>query len=143
MAVMLMTAQMLSRPAFGQTVYTPAEVARVLRVSEESIRREIRRGILNAARVGSQYRVTSNDLSTWLGATHYRDLFNPLGAISELIGTGTLEEDEATRVAIEIIAKTRATQPTPIPTGRTAPSPDEMRKRRENRIKAEHQIKHS
>lgn len=141
MLVMLMTATMTPRSAFGQTVYTTAEIAAILRVSEESVRREIRRGVLGAARIGSQYRVTTRDLSDWLGASHYHDLFSPLGPLSEIIGTGTLEEHAASETASRLVAKARAERPAPSRTNRVAPSPDEVRQRREARQQSERQLK--
>jgi excisionase family DNA binding protein len=130
--VMPMTA-MTAPPAVplqpASRVYTPAEIAAALRVSEESVRREIRRGKLGAARVGNQYRSTLNDLSGWLGE-RYLELFSPLGALSSLIGQGGLDEAEANALALEIVATIReakrsATQEE-TPTLLTAPTAAEV-----------------
>ena len=60
-------------------VYTPQEIASVLRVSAETIRRKIALGELGALEVGGrerkQYRILAQDLVTWLGADRARALF--------------------------------------------------------------------
>jgi excisionase family DNA binding protein len=59
----------------GEIVYTTTEIAQRLRVSEESVRREIRRGQLQAMQIGRLYRATSGDLIAWLGEVRYNQLF--------------------------------------------------------------------
>lgn len=49
-----------------QTVYTLAEVAELLRVSERTIRRLVERGELTAAQVGASWRFTRTDLNAYL-----------------------------------------------------------------------------
>ena len=59
------------KPPEYQRVYTPTEVAQILRVSEETIRREIRRDQLRALQVERQYHITPADLVAWLGKARY------------------------------------------------------------------------
>ena len=66
-------------------IYSTAELAAALNVSEESIRREIRRGHLQAMRIGRQYRATPKDLIHWLGKNRYNELFgNSAVSLSDL-----------------------------------------------------------
>jgi excisionase family DNA binding protein len=58
-----------------RTVCTTAEIAQRLRVSNESVRREIRRGQLRAMQIGRLYRTTAADLIDWLGEQRYKQLF--------------------------------------------------------------------
>jgi excisionase family DNA binding protein len=127
MSVMPMTAAI--KPIFGQPIYTSAEVANALRVSEESVRREIRRGTLTAARIGNQYRLTANDLAAWLGESRYRELFSPLGPLGALIGFGGLEEDAAQKLALKAVKEVRLNVPSA--SGVTAPNPAEVKARRQ------------
>jgi excisionase family DNA binding protein len=50
-----------------EEVYTIAEAAKILKVSEETIRRLIASGELQARRVGRQYRITREALDQFLG----------------------------------------------------------------------------
>ncbi len=118
------------KPVFGQPIYTSAEVANALRVSEESVRREIRRGTLTAARIGNQYRLTANDLAAWLGESRYHEIFSPLGPLGALIGFGGLEEDAAHALALKAVKEVRV-QAASV-SGVTAPSPAEVKARRQN-----------
>jgi excisionase family DNA binding protein len=110
-------------------VYSPAEVARLLRVNEETVRREIRRGHLRALRVGNQYRSTVSDLAKWLGEERFAELFSPLGVLSELIGQGNLSEVQATRVAQQAVAKVREKTPVTKKGLAKAPTAAQVRKR--------------
>ena len=121
-----------SRTAFGQTVYTPAEIAVVLRISEKSVRREIQRGRLSAVRIGNQYRISPGNLIAWLGRTTFHELFTPLEG---------LDEAEATATAIRVIAQVRAERPVLKRPTQAAPGPEEVRRRREARREAEGQKK--
>lgn len=49
-------------------VYTPQEVISILKISDSTFRRLIRKGILNAAKIGGQYRILGR---------HILILFNP------------------------------------------------------------------
>jgi excisionase family DNA binding protein len=49
-----------------QTVYTIEEVAKILRVSEATIRRLVRNGELEGFYVGSQLRVTADALDRYM-----------------------------------------------------------------------------
>lgn len=129
MLMMPMTAAI--KPVFGQPIYTSAEVAIALRVSEESVRREIRRGVLTAARIGNQYRLTANDLAAWLGEARYLELFSPLGPLGALIGLGGLEEDEAHALALKAVREVCKAKPR-TPSGVKAPTPAEIKARRQN-----------
>ena len=46
--------------------YTPHEVAEKLKVSYMTVYRWIRSGKLEAAKLGKQYRITKNDLQTFV-----------------------------------------------------------------------------
>ena len=92
-----------------ERVFTPAEVARVLRVDEETVRREIRRGRLGAVQVGRQYRLTSSDLMGWLGQVRFVELFTPYKALTSLLGSGNLDEIEAEKTALELTRRVRNT----------------------------------
>lgn len=71
-------------------VYTPGEVARVLRVNEETVRRAIRTDKLSALRVGDQYRLSPTDLARWIGMDRYLELFSPLEDARQVFGSGGL-----------------------------------------------------
>lgn len=59
-----------------ERVFTPAEVAEVLRVTEETILDAILRGRLRAIQVSeSEYRITAGDLRSWIGQDHFAELF--------------------------------------------------------------------
>ena len=51
--------------------YKPEEVALRLRVSEETVRREIRLKHLGALLIGKQYRIAPSDLIAYLGEHRY------------------------------------------------------------------------
>lgn len=88
-------------------VLTPAEVAHVLRVDEETVRREIRRGRLTAVQVGRQYRLTASDLIGWLGQERYTELFASYEALALLLGSGGMGQEEAQSLAIELTRRAR------------------------------------
>ena len=122
------------RPAeqfFAARVYTPAEIARSLKVGEETIRREIKRGRLSAIKVGNQYRATAGDLIKWLGEARYVELFESEDALLGLLGAGGLEEEEATRLAGELVRRVRRERVQK--PAEPAPAPDEVRQRRKRR----------
>jgi putative molybdopterin biosynthesis protein len=50
-----------------EQVYTVEEIAKILKVSVETVRRLIARGSIEARRVGSQYRITKQALDKYLG----------------------------------------------------------------------------
>jgi putative molybdopterin biosynthesis protein len=50
-----------------EEVYTIEEVAKILKVSEETVRRLIASGDLDARRVGRQYRITRESINKFLG----------------------------------------------------------------------------
>jgi len=48
------------------TWYTPAQLADILNVSPLTIRNHIRSGKLPAYKIGSDYRITDNDVQGWI-----------------------------------------------------------------------------
>ena len=86
-------------------IYTPAEVAHVLRVNEETVRREIRREQLGALQVGRQYRITAPDLIAWLGQDRYFELFRPHEVLLSLLGSGSFDEDAAAGEAEALVRR--------------------------------------
>ncbi|GAA5504091.1 hypothetical protein Dxin01_03859 [Deinococcus xinjiangensis] len=74
--------------SLSKTVFTPVEVAQVLRVTSETIRRKIISGELGAIEVGGekrkQYRITFSDLSRWLGPERSAQLFGADAGIHAL-----------------------------------------------------------
>ena len=52
----------------GEQVYTPQEVAQVLKVSAATVSRAIRDGKLKGLRVGGQWRILGSDLVRYLNA---------------------------------------------------------------------------
>jgi excisionase family DNA binding protein len=62
-------------------LYTPAEVARSLRVSAATISRVIHSGKLKAYRVGNQWRIAASDLRSYIEA-------ETNGAMAERNGKG-------------------------------------------------------
>jgi excisionase family DNA binding protein len=65
-----MTVVMLMRET---KIYSPEDVARRLRVSEETVRREIRAHHLGAQRIGKQDRIAPSDLKAYLVHDHSGD----------------------------------------------------------------------
>ena len=118
-----MTVVMLMREA---KIYSPEDIARRLRVSEETVRREIRARHLGAQRIGKQYRIAPSDLKAYLGDARYEEWFLRSNDLREAIGSGGLLEDEAYRLAERVVREVRNAQPDPKP-GRSAPSPAEVR----------------
>ena len=57
-------------------------------------------------------------------------------ALVELLGPDGLEEDEAVRLAAELVSEVRAAAPA-LSSGRPAPMPDEVRRRKADRAAAE------
>ncbi len=89
-------------------VYSPSEVARVLRINEETVRRAIRTHKLSALHVGDQYRLSPSDLGKWIGMDRYLELFNPLEDAHRVFGSGGLEDTEAEALALEAVHSVRA-----------------------------------
>ncbi|NUU99294.1 hypothetical protein XO12_03805 [Marinitoga sp. 1154] len=50
-------------------VYTPAEVAKILKVNSDTVRRYIRTGKIRASRVGKTYRITQKNIEEFLNST--------------------------------------------------------------------------
>jgi excisionase family DNA binding protein len=109
-----------------QAVYSPEEVARRLRVSEETVRREIRAATLGAQRVGKQYRIAPSDLIAYLGVERYREWFTNGLALNDVIGVGGLDDAEAQAIAEREVRAVRVAQPEPR-AGRPAPAPATVR----------------
>jgi len=89
-------------------VYSPGEVARVLRINEETVRRAIRTQKLSALHVGDQYRLSPTDLGKWIGMDRYLELFSPLEDARQVFGSGGLSDDEAHALALEAVHAVRA-----------------------------------
>jgi excisionase family DNA binding protein len=74
-----------------QPIFTIAEIAAGLRMSDETIRRKIQSGELNALQIGSgprkTIRILARDLVQWLGPTTAREVFG--------LGEGLLEVERA------------------------------------------------
>ncbi len=88
--------------------YTPEEVARRLRVSEETVRREIRSQRLGALQVGKQYRIAASDLIAYLGAQRFEEWFGTRSDLRAAIGSGDLPEEEAHALAWKAVSEVRA-----------------------------------
>ncbi len=92
--------------------YKPEEVALRLRVSEETVRREIRSKHLGALLVGKQYRIAPSDLIAYLGEDRYNEWFGLRDDLRAAIGSGDLDEDEARDFATRAIKTVRASSDT-------------------------------
>ena len=112
-----------------ENIYTPAEVAQVLRVNEETIRREIRRDQLGAVQVGRQYRITPADLVAWLGKARYLEIFRPHEALLEVLGAGNLDEVTAAEDAQSLVYQARSESGRQLEGG--APTVAEVKQRRQ------------
>jgi excisionase family DNA binding protein len=112
--------------------YSPSEVARVLRINEETVRRAIRTNKLSALHVGDQYRLTPTDLGQWIGMDRYLELFRPLEDARRALGSGGLDEDEAYEIALGAVRAIRAS------TVRftEGPAPERKRRTKKNSIRA-------
>lgn len=114
-------------------MFTVAEVARALRVSDETIRRKIGMGELEAIEVSSgvrkQYRILYRDLVAWMGADKARALFG-LGEGLEEFRTFFLSipEPERSKLIEQAIGWARSQRPQPEPTGRVL-TPKQIRER--------------
>lgn len=113
-------------PMRETTIYSPEDVARRLRVSEETVRREIRAQHLGAQRIGKQYRIASSDLKAYLGDARFEEWFMRSNDLREAIGSGGLPENEAHALAERVVREVRSVLPDPKP-GLPAPSPAEVR----------------
>lgn len=118
----------MTRPT--TTVFTPAEVARVLRVTSETVRRKIVSGELGAIEVGGkqrkQYRITLADLSGWLGPERAAQLFG-IGAGLNALETAMrgADADALERELSAAVAAVRAEQDRPGPFLPT-PTPEDI-----------------
>ncbi|MFA6549216.1 MAG: helix-turn-helix domain-containing protein [Candidatus Margulisiibacteriota bacterium] len=50
-------------------IYTPQETIRLLKISDSTFRRLIRKGVLKAAKIGGQYRVLGREILLLLSPT--------------------------------------------------------------------------
>lgn len=114
-------------PMRDAAIYSPEEVARRLKVSEETVRREIRAQHLGAQRIGKQYRIASSDLKIYLGESRFEEWFVRDNDLRDAIGSGGLLEDEAIAVGERIVREVRASRPVPAQGGRIAPSVIDVR----------------
>lgn len=58
-----------------KTTYTLAEAAAILSCHSETLRRAIKDGVLSAARLGREYRISRNDLQTFWSERGGGELF--------------------------------------------------------------------
>lgn len=119
----------------SQVVFTPVEVAQVLRVTSETIRRKIISGELGAVEIASgkrkQYRITLTDLSRWLGPERSAQLFGADAGL-HVLGEALARVDDRyfEEELPEIIRQVRTEQPLPaadsyLPT----PTPEEIQQK--------------
>ncbi len=114
------------------SVYTPEEVAKTLRISEETVRREIRANHLGAQRIGKQYRIASSDLVAYLGEARFLEWFAWREDFRKLVGSGGLPEAEAVAIAEKLVREAREAAPLPA-RGLPQPSVAEVQARRASR----------
>ncbi len=114
-------------PMRDAAIYSPEEVARRLKVSEETVRREIRAQHLGAQRIGKQYRIASSDLKTYLGESRFEEWFVRDHDLRDAIGSGNLPEDEAIALSERMTREVRALKPVPAQSGRVAPSVSDVK----------------
>ena len=81
------------------TVYTPEEVAKRLKVAGGTIRNLIKKGKLFAFQVGDQYRIPEYALDQWLSPFH--------GVDWESVGFGIWKNDQATKNPVRYVEKIR------------------------------------
>ena len=81
------------------TVFTPEEVAKTLKVTGGTIRNLIRKGKLFALQVGDQYRIPSYALDQWLSPFE--------GVDWESIGFGIWKTDRETKDPVRYVQKLR------------------------------------
>jgi excisionase family DNA binding protein len=100
----------------GEAVFTVPEVAKALRMSDETIRRKIDAGELNAMTVTSSprksYRVLYRHLVEWLGESNAQAVFasqSPIDEFRQLFAHMTDEEREI--LVTEAVAWARMQQP--------------------------------
>ncbi len=108
-----------------KNIFTPEDVARRLRVSEETIRREIRGQHLNAQRIGKQYRISAGDLKAYLGDAPFTEWFLQIDHLRDAIGSGGLPEAKAIALAQKAVQQVREARPAPV-SGLKAPSKAEI-----------------
>jgi excisionase family DNA binding protein len=117
---------------FTNQVFTIAEVAKVLRVSGETIRRKIVAGELEAIEVSSAprktYRLSYHELENWLGADEAQRLFGKSGLDELQERFLKVSEEEFNQIINEATAWARSQQPEPKLTGRVL-SFEEIRER--------------
>jgi excisionase family DNA binding protein len=124
----MITASTKKRP-IEQTVYTVAEVAAGLRLSDETVRRKIQSGELHALQIGTGsrkvLRILAGDLVRWLGPQPARKVFG----IGEDLDTlerafARLEPSEREALIEQALASAKAQAPKRELTGRTASAPE-------------------
>ena len=81
------------------TVYTPEEIAKRLKVAGGTIRNLIKKGALFAFQVGDQYRIPQYALDEWL---------SPFAGVDwKSIGFGVWKRDRATKNPVRYVEKLR------------------------------------
>lgn len=117
----------------GERVFTVSEVAKALRISDETVRRKIEAGELAALEVTSRprktYRLLFRDLAAWLGPEQAGAIFGVGASLDEVRARlMQLPEPERMQVVEEAVAWVKAGRKKPEPTGKT-PTPAEVRER--------------
>ncbi len=107
---------MASGTLIQQPVFTVAEIAEGLRMSDETIRRKIQNGELTALQIGTgprkTIRVLAKDLVQWLGPTTAREVFGIGEGLLEVEQAfAKLEPEEREALIAEAIKAARAKQP--------------------------------
>lgn len=119
----------------SQTVFTPVEVARVLRVTSETIRRKIQSGELGAIEVGGkqrkQYRITLADLSRWLGPERSAQLFGVGAGLTALENSLRGVDGELLEGEVEKAVRAVRSQASQVDEASLSPTPtaEEIRQR--------------
>ena len=107
-----------------QAVFTVADVAEGLRMSDETIRRKIQSGELHAFQVGQgnrrTLRILAQDLVQWLGPDVARSVFGIGDGLAELERAfAVLEPDDREALIAQAVAFAKETSPERALTGRT------------------------
>ena len=107
-----------------QTVFTVSDIATGLRMSDETIRRKIQNGELNAFQVGNgsrkTLRILAQDLVQWLGSDVAKSVFGIGEGLAELERAfAVLEPKEREALIARATAFAKETAPKRTLTGRT------------------------
>jgi excisionase family DNA binding protein len=114
---------MLEHSSKIPSVYTIAEIATGLKMSDETIRRKIQKGELRALEIGNgnrkTLRILPKDLVNWIGVANAREIFGIGEGLEELRKAFlVLEPEEREALIAEAFAHARANTPERALTGR-------------------------